>query len=156
MNNKLSVRAKAVIERIEYATLATVDDKGQPWNAPVYCAYDSGYNFYWGSYTDSQHSQNITGTGTVFIVIYDSTIAAGNGEGVYIQATCRELNDVDEIKFAHSLIQERRKPIPYWKLEQVQEQAPIRLYKAVPVKIWMNDEGDVDGNYIDIRSEVEV
>lgn len=156
MNNQLSLRAKAVIKRIEYATLATVDDAGRPWNAPVYCAYDNNYNFYWGSYSDSQHSRNIASTGTAFIVIYDSTVAAGQGEGVYIQATCHELTDASEIHFAHTLIQKRRNPIPYWKLEQVQGQVPVRLYKAIPIKIWMNDEGNVDGDYIDMRSEIEL
>jgi nitroimidazol reductase NimA-like FMN-containing flavoprotein (pyridoxamine 5'-phosphate oxidase superfamily) len=148
------VRAKAVIKHITYATLSTVSADGEPWNTPVYFAYDEHYNLYWGSHTGSQHSRNIQANGKVFIVIYNSTVAPGQGEGVYITATAHELTDAGDITFAHNLIQERRNPIPYWKMEQVQGKVPIRLYKATPQAVWMNDEGSVNGNYIDTRTEV--
>ena len=147
-------RAKAVLDRINYATLATVGTDGQPWNTPVYCAYDQDYNIYWGSHIGSQHSQNIRANGKAFIVVYDSTVAPGLGSGVYIQAECIELNDPDEATAAHKLIQDRR-PSPYWKLEEVQSDRPVHLFKAAPQKIWMNGEGSKDGQYIDIRVEAE-
>lgn len=148
----LNANAKLVPDRINYATPATVSSEGQPWNTPVYCAYDQDYNIYWGSHVDSQHSQNILANGKVFIVIYDSTVASGFGSGVYIQAECTELTDSEEITAAHKLIQDRR-PSPYWKLEEVQNDRPVHLFKAVPQEIWMNGEGSKDGQYIDIRVE---
>lgn len=120
----------------------------------MYCACDKSFNIYWGSHVGSQHSQNIRANGKVFIVIYDSTIPPGKGEGVYIQAACVELNDPAEIAAAHKLIQDRR-PIPYWKLEEVQGDAPVRLFKATPQKIWMNGDGEKNGQYIDVRTEAE-
>jgi hypothetical protein len=30
---------------------------------------------------------------------------------------------------------------------------PRRIYKVVPQKIWLNDDGDVNGNFIDTRKE---
>jgi hypothetical protein len=33
---------------------------------------------------------------------------------------------------------------------------PRRIYKAVPEKVWMNDEGDINGEYIDTRKEIDL
>ena len=149
------MNAKEVIEKINYITLATVDEKGNPWNSPVFAAYDKDYNFYWGTHRDSQKSNNIRINKNIFLVIYDSTVPDGQGKGVYIKATAKELNDPKEIEFAHKLLTKRHTS-PYWKLEQVQGNAPIRLYKATSKKIWMNGEGEKDGHYIDTRVEIHL
>lgn len=151
---KPNTKAQSILDRINYVTLATVSNDGQPWNSPVYCAYDQDYNVYWGSHVDSQHSQNIRANGKAFIVVYDSTVAPGHGEGVYMQVSCTEITDPDEIATAHKLIQDRR-PSPYWKLEEVQGDRPVHLFKAVPQKIWMNGDSQKDGQYIDVRVEAE-
>ncbi|MBI4118458.1 MAG: pyridoxamine 5'-phosphate oxidase family protein [Parcubacteria group bacterium] len=145
-------RAKAIIENVMYATVASVSAEGMPWNSPVFAAYDEHFNFYWGTYRHSQKAENIRANGNVFLVIYDSTVPPGVGEGVYIKATAKELENPEEIAFAHKLLWDRRHV--YWKLEHVQGNAPIRLYKAVPEKIWMNGEGEEGGMYIDTRVEV--
>ncbi|HSX28617.1 MAG TPA: pyridoxamine 5'-phosphate oxidase family protein [Candidatus Saccharimonadales bacterium] len=98
-----SPEAQAILNKINYATLATTDVDGNPWNSPVYCAYDKGYNVYWGSHAESQHSKNIRASGKVFIVVYDSTAEPGQGEGVYIQAQVVELTHPEEIVAAHAL-----------------------------------------------------
>jgi hypothetical protein len=150
-----ATRAKEIIEQVLYITIGSVSKDGQPWNAPVFSAYDQDYNFYWGSNADSQHSRNVRDTGRVFLVIYDSTAPAGHGEGVYVQAAARELSDPGEINEAHSLLQARRDS-PYWKLEQVQGEAPVRLYKATREKAWTNDGTKINGTYVDVRSEVQL
>jgi len=33
---------------------------------------------------------------------------------------------------------------------------PRRVYKAAPETFWMNDDGEVDGNYVDKRQEVQL
>jgi nitroimidazol reductase NimA-like FMN-containing flavoprotein (pyridoxamine 5'-phosphate oxidase superfamily) len=151
---KPDTKAQAILDRINYITLATVSNDGQPWNSPVYCAYDEDYSVYWGSHIDSQHSQNIRANSKAFIVVYDSTVAPGLGSGVYMQASCTDLTDPEEIAAAHKLIQDRR-PNPYWKLSEVQADRPVHLFKAVPQKIWMNGDGEKDGQYIDVRVEAE-
>lgn len=148
-------RAREIIEKIFYITIASISEDGQPWNAPVFSAYDKDYNFYWGSYKDSQHSRNIRFNKNIFLVIYDSTVPAGKGEGVYIRATAKEIEDSKEIEFTHRLLAARH-VVPYWKLEQVQGSGPIRLYKAALEKIWMNGEGEIDGHYIDVRVEIQL
>jgi uncharacterized protein YhbP (UPF0306 family) len=150
----LKSKVQAILSRTEYATIATVDENGSPWNAPVYVAYDDHFNFYWGSYKESQHSKNIRNNPKVFLVIYNSTARPGTGEGIYVKATCGELTGPQDIAFAHKLIQKRRYPIPYWKLEQFQtSNAPIKLYRAAPQKIWTNGDTKIDGTYIDVRVE---
>jgi nitroimidazol reductase NimA-like FMN-containing flavoprotein (pyridoxamine 5'-phosphate oxidase superfamily) len=148
-------RAKEIIEQVVYITIATTSADGQAWNTPVFSAYDDSYNFYWGSHVDSQHSKNIAKNSKVFLVIYDSTIPAGEGEGVYVKAIASELTDPDEITKAHQLLQSRR-PVPYWTLDQMQPDSPVRVFKAVPVKTWMNGEGEVDGTYVDNRVEISL
>ena len=148
-------KAKEIIKKIIYITIATVDEDGQPWNTPVFGAYDKNCNFYWGSHVDSQHSKNIRRNDKVFLVIYDSTVPAGQGEGVYIQALTNRLENPEEISLAHKLLWDRH-IVPYWKLEEVQASSPVNLYKATPQKIWVNDEGQVDGHYVDIRNEINL
>jgi nitroimidazol reductase NimA-like FMN-containing flavoprotein (pyridoxamine 5'-phosphate oxidase superfamily) len=146
--------ARSILDRIFYATLSTVDPNGNPWNSPVYCAYDQNYNVYWGSHIESQHSQNIHANHKVFIVVYDSTVAPGDGEGVYIQAHVEEITDPAEIAVVHKLLQDRR-PTWYWTLEQLQPNRPVHLFRAIPDHIWMNGEGEKDGQYIDVREEAQ-
>src|SRR6266446_3642631 len=66
----LNSKVQAILSRTEYAT-ATVDEDGNPWNAPVYVAYDDHFNFYWGSYKESQHSKNIRNNPKVFLTMYN-------------------------------------------------------------------------------------
>lgn len=150
-----AIQAREIIAKIPYITIATVDEHGMPWNAPVFAAYDKDYNFYFGTHIDSQKARNIRKNENVFITIYDSTVTPGDGAGVYIKATAQEINDSQEIAFAHKLIWDRH-VVPYWKLEEVRGNAPIRLYKAIPEKVWMNGEGEKDGHYIDTRVEIQL
>ncbi|HUD11173.1 MAG TPA: pyridoxamine 5'-phosphate oxidase family protein [Candidatus Saccharimonadia bacterium] len=149
-------RARQIIDQVAYATVSTVSPEGMPWNSPVFTAFDADYTFYWGSHRDAQHSRNIRANGRGFLVVYNSMVPPGQGEGVYIEASCAELVDEAEKRRAHELIRLRRLPIPYWKLEQVLGDTPIHLYRAVPQIVWMNDEGSRDGHYIDTRTEISL
>lgn len=151
----LTNKAKEIIEKMTYITIASISKEGKPWNAPVFSAYDNNYNFYWGSYRESQHSKNIRANENIFLVIYDSTADAGTGEGVYIEAIGTELGDSKEIELVHTLLQTRHR-VPYWKLEQVQRNGPIRLYKAKPKRVWMNSGEEINGSYIDTRVEIDL
>ena len=92
---------KSLIAKIPYITIATVSEDGMPHNTPVFTACDDKYNFYWGTYLNSQKSKNIRHNKNVFLVIYNSTDLPGEGFGVYIKATAEELTDQREITFAH-------------------------------------------------------
>ena len=159
MSDLHNKRAAEIINKILYATIATVSDEGQPWNSPVYSGFDNELNFYWSSDKDSQHSKNIRANGRIFIVIYDSTAEAGSGEGVYIQAEAKELDEDAEIIVARRTTQTRKGQLAEMtedEAEKFKGDSVRRVYKAIPQKIWMNDdELDDSGKYIrDIRVEV--
>lgn len=154
----LSKRAKEIIQRIFYITLATVSSDGEPWNSPVYSAYDEDYNFYWASDQNGQHSQNIDKNGKAFIVVYDSTVPEGTGEGVYIQALAKALETDEEIKNAMVYLDGRvgKKKDPTKRIKEFQGDRPRRVYQAVPQKVWINGDGEINGYYIDTRVEVKL
>lgn len=151
----LSKRAKEIIAERDYITIATVTSDGMPWNSPVYSAFDENYNFYFGTHVGSQKAHNIANNPNVFLVIYDSTVAPGTGEGVYIQGKAEQLNNIEDIEQAHKILADRR-PTEFWPIEALQGNAPVRLYKIVPEHVWMNSDGEKDGVYIDTRTEVQL
>lgn len=150
-------RAKEIIDKIIYITIATSSKDGQPWNSPVYSAYDESYNFYWASWTQNQHSKNIAENDKIFIVIYDSTAHEGTGEGVYIQAKAHVLANENEIEAAIGLLDGRvgKKKDTKTRIAQFMGGKPRRVYKAVPEKFWINGDGDIEGEYIDVRFEID-
>lgn len=152
MSDYHNKRAKEILYGITYATVATSGSDGQPWNSPVYYNHDDALNFYWVSDKEGQHSRNIAENNRVFIVIYDSTVPEGDGEGVYILAKAVQVTDPQEI-----LKVRRIKKGSHF------EQSPdeflgdsVRyMYKAVPEKIWMNDAEVNDGVFIrDYRVDI--
>lgn len=147
---KPNKHAQKIIDSLKYITIATSDKSGQPWNSPVGHFLDNEHNFYWCSWKDNKHSKNIRENNKVFIVIYDSKAPAGTGEGVYVLATAHELTKLDDIKDA---LKHNTDPYNQDAPETFSGDYPRRVYKAVPGKFWINDEGNLDGNYIDVRKE---
>lgn len=158
MEDKFLTRAKSIIEKILYITIATASKDGQPWNSPVYSAFDKNYNFFWASDQNGQHSKNIKENNKIFLVIYDSTAREGTGEGVYVLAKAYELTDKEEITHALKHLDGRvsKQKDPTIRVSEFQNEMPRRVYKAVPEKVWVNDDGEINGNYIDIRIEVDL
>jgi len=148
-------KAKAIIAKIIYITIATVSKDGEPWNTPVYSAYDEKFNFFWASWKENEHSKNIRNSSDVFLVIYDSTVPEGTGEGIYVKAKAYELDDPKEIEYAMKYLYGRKNKTPR-KVEEFLGAHPRRVYKAIPENFWLNAEGDVDGNYVDKRIEIDL
>ena len=152
-------KAAGIIKKIIYITLATVSKDGQPWNSPVYSAFDKDINFYWTSDKEGVHSNNVRDNGKVFGVVYDSTAPEGTGEGVYFLGKAYELTDTEEIQVARSTTQSRKdKKAGEHDYINFTGDAIRRIYKFVPEKVWMNDDAkDENGNYVkDIRVEVSI
>ena len=142
-------RAKEILSTVLYATVATASKDGRPWNTPVAGFWDKDANLYWFSDKDSVHSNNIRENKNIFIVVYDSTMKEGTGEGVYIEATAYEITDPEEVQHVVDLQTGDMR----CSVEEVSGEAIHRFYKATPVNVWMNDdEKDESGNYVkDIR-----
>lgn len=146
-------RACEILKTIKYATLATVTEEGEPWNSPVAHEWDDDLNIYWFSDKENQHSKNVRANGDVFIVIYDSTVPEGDGEGLYIQARVEEINDAKEIDRIM-----RIKKVDGFKSNpgEFLDDAIRRVYKASPLKLWMNDAEVKDGVFIrDYKVELD-
>jgi len=147
--NERTLYAKQLIQSLNYMTLATADNSGQPWNTPVFCAYDGEKTFYWGSRLNTQHSQNIALNEHGFIVIYDSTVEPNHGEAFYAQVTCEELTDLAEISSAIELLH-KRFGAAYMSINDVYGSAERRLYKATIKAAWVKKLDQ------DIRDEVQL
>lgn len=158
MKSKHTIKAKKIIEKILYITIATASKNGTPWNSPVYSAFDDKYNFFWASDQNGQHSKNIAENNKIFLVIYDSTVPEGTGEGVYIQAKAYKLENEEDIKHGLNYLDGRvnKKKDSKSRVAQFQGNKPRRVYKAVPEKMWINEDGNINGEYIDIRREVDL
>lgn len=152
----MSSEVSEIVKNIRYAAIATVDDKGQPWNSPVMVHFDDDLNMYWDSWVKNQHSLNIERNEQIFIVVYDSTKKPGTAlrSGVYIQARAHKIEDESEVKRYFELRSHtapiKREPTYFLNSN------PRRVYKAVPEKVWLNDRQDIGDAWIDIREEVVV
>jgi general stress protein 26 len=134
-----------------YATLSTVDQSGDPWAAPVWFVHDD-QNIYWWSPTDTVHSKNISLNGKVYITIFNSGASEGDGSGLYIRASADLVEDWDVDK----IIDLYNTSTEIFKLDRKNctGNAPTRLYKATPQKIWVNKGEEIDGFYSDFRETI--
>ena len=82
-----------IIEASRYLVLATADAAGRPWSSPVYFAHTGFTEFFWVSAPDATHSRNIAVRPEVGIAIFDSQVAIGTGQGLYMSAIAKLLED---------------------------------------------------------------
>lgn len=131
MEKKYIDTAVHILKKIQYITVATVCADGSPWNTPVAPTFNEELLFRWGSNEQSVHSANIRSEKRVFVVVYDSTVPEGTGEGVYMQGEAVELDEYE---------------------------GTLRIYTFHPHRVWVNgEEQDEHGNFKrDIRIEVDI
>lgn len=154
MDNKI-LKSKEIIEKIEYLNIASITKDGLPWNSPVYCSYDKDINFYWLSWKKNQHSENIRNNNNIFCTIYDSTVPASTGVGIYFKGKAYELSNPIDIVIGLKCIYSRSKH----KMKDTimfLTSYPRRVYKFTPEKVWINGEDDIEGNYIDTKIELNL
>ncbi len=157
--NQHALLAARLLRAVPYATLATADSAGAPWNSPVYAAFAPDGSLFWSSHPQAQHSRNIAARGKAFIVVYDARAREGQGaglyKGLYIDAQVSALSDESEISSALQLLGARRGR-PFLYPAKFQGDGPQRIYKATPLFLWTNDaDRDNDGDFIrDFRIEI--
>jgi nitroimidazol reductase NimA-like FMN-containing flavoprotein (pyridoxamine 5'-phosphate oxidase superfamily) len=124
-------QAQAILERIAYMVLGTSDAKGRPWATPVYFARDGRGAFYWVSSREAKHSANIAVRPDVGIVVFDSTVPIGTGQGVYIEARAEQLAD-SEVEQGLAVFSARsvEHGASAWTREDVTGETLIRMYRA--------------------------
>ena len=128
---ELAAHAAAIIDRISYMVLGTADPDGLPWATPVYYATDGRGAFYWVSSNQARHSANIALRREVGIVIFDSTVPIGTGQGVYIEARAEQLSgstlDQGIAVFSARSIKDGGST---WSRDDVEGESLIRMYRA--------------------------
>jgi hypothetical protein len=125
--------ARAILDEGRYMTLATADRAGVPWACPVWYAPRGYSELFWVSYPDARHSRNLAERPQLSIVVFDSTVAPGHGQAVYMEAEAAETADGLEVFSARSVAQ----GLGEWK----DLSGPLRLYRAVVSRHWMLGEG---------------
>ena len=124
--------ARELIEASRYLVLATADAWGRPWSSPVYFAHIGFTEFFWVSSPDVTHSRNIAVRPEVSIAIFDSRAAIGAGQGVYVSAVAKLLEDGETDRGIEAF--SRRSVThggPEWASENVRSGTDLRLYSAI-------------------------
>lgn len=142
----LGAIARNIIDSIFYMTLGTADEHGQPWVSPVYFASEKYKEFYWMSSPEVRHSRNILARPQVSIVVFDSRVAVGMGQAVYMSATAEELTGIDfdrgiqiyNGRFQNPAEREER-GVRTITSEDVQAPGLYRLYRAIAHEHWVLD-----------------
>lgn len=121
-----------IIEANRYLVLATADATGRPWSSPVYFAHIGFTEFFWVSSPGVTHSRNIAVRPEVGIAVFDSQAAIGTGQGVYMSAVARLVEDGET---AEGIAAFSRRSVAHggreWTTGDVRPGAGVRLYRAV-------------------------
>ena len=123
--------ARTIVDANAYMTLATADAAGDPWASPVWFAHDRYARYVWVSRPEARHSRNIADRGNVGIVIFDSTVPIGTGQGVYIEATAT-VADAADVGDMISVFSARSESTGghRWHAPDVEGESTFRLYVA--------------------------
>jgi nitroimidazol reductase NimA-like FMN-containing flavoprotein (pyridoxamine 5'-phosphate oxidase superfamily) len=142
LTDDLRASARAVIDSNSYMTLGTADEAGRPWVSPVWFAHSGYREFFWVSSPHAQHSRNLASRPEVSIVIFDSQVAPSGAEAVYVTARAEELVG-DELKSGIEVFSRKSESdgLPAYSLDDVQEPARLRLYRAVATEHYALGEG---------------
>jgi nitroimidazol reductase NimA-like FMN-containing flavoprotein (pyridoxamine 5'-phosphate oxidase superfamily) len=124
--------AREILDAGSYVVLATADAAGMPWASPVWFAMEDYSDLYWVSYPGARHSQNISVRPQIAMVVFDSTVAPGSGQGVYLSATAEQVTGTAAIKhgvavFSNASLQAGAGEFG---LDDVTGEARLRLYRA--------------------------
>lgn len=140
-----SEKARHVIETNNYVTVATTDNEGNPWAAPVFFAYDKDYNLYFLSAVDSRHAENLAQNPNIAAVIFDSTSPVGQSDGVQLEgkvipverkAVAKVINIYCKRLFPNSDVPATERYIP----DEYSGASEFRFFKITIVKAYTTGE----------------
>jgi pyridoxamine 5'-phosphate oxidase-like protein len=124
--------ARAIVDANLYMVLGTADERGRPWVSPVYFAHVDYREFLWVSRPETLHSHNLVARPQVSLVIFDSSVPIGTGQGVYMAATAAEVTGDARLAMADVF---SRRSLGHgggrFTLEDIEPPAELRLYRAV-------------------------
>ena len=112
-------------------TISSADADGRPWVSPVWFAHEDYAEFLWVSRPDARHSLNVEVRPSVALVVFDSTVAPGNAQAVYVEAEAKAV-DAEALDRAVGSYSDRSvgSGLRAWSVADVSGTAPHRLYRA--------------------------
>ncbi|BAY60861.1 hypothetical protein NIES22_09210 [Calothrix brevissima NIES-22] len=138
-----------------YCTLSTCSPAGEPWASPVFFAYDEHWYIYWISAIVSQHSQNIYhNSGRVAIALFNSSVAQGSAEGVYLSGAAAEIN-ADDIQKTMKLLEKRANKQLNRTVADYLHDSPRRIYQFQPQQVWLTGNRLAVGNQL-VDTKIEI
>lgn len=150
-------KARKIIKEQTFMVVAT-SQGNQPWNTPVYFAYDTNFHLFWHSSPTTQHAENIRQNERVFIVIYDLKTL----EGVYFLGKAMELHDKKEVAYGVDILFSRvyqndaKKKQEIGETEDFLGEAKLRMYTFIPEKVWINSDTKWKGKFVDFRVPIDL
>lgn len=154
-----SALAKEIIKNNQYMVLATAGSDGKAWVSPVTYVYDSDFKLFFISKAQSRHIQNLKKNSFLSVAIFDSHQDFGEGCGLQIEATSRELPLADALKTSLFFLQ---RMWLYGKLTDrnwftdVLNSFSYVIYEVTPTKFWMNNPDPKTPEDEDLRVEVKL
>jgi len=140
-------RAKQLISDCRHAAMATVNADGSPHNTPYFFIMDDArQKLFWSSHPQSQHSQNITRTGELFVVLFDAVKSGG----LYIAAKNGHKTAGSELRIALAAHNKRRAAWGKPSLDAaLYADGPQHMYAADITDLWVNcTQRDAAGNFV--------
>ena len=137
----LSDMARDIIESNRYMVLGTADEAGVPWVTPVWYAQSDYRRFIWVSSPDRRHSRNVRARPEVSIAIFDSKVAVGSAQAVYMSARAEELSgaELERDVAVFDSAGQAQGLTRRWGVEDMVAPAPYRLYRATVSQHWVLD-----------------
>jgi hypothetical protein len=110
--------------------------------SPVWFAHSDYREFFWVSSPAAQHSRNLASRPELSIVIFDSQVSPSRAEAVYVTARAEELFG-EELNSGIDVFSRKSGSdgLPAYSLDDVQEPARLRLYRAVATEHFALGEG---------------
>jgi hypothetical protein len=135
--------ARAIIDEGDYMTLATADAEGRPWASPVWYAAVGYHELLWLSRPEARHSRNLSSRPELGIVIFDSSVPIGSGQGAYIEGVGAEVpeSELERCVEVYSRRSQARGGSPL-ALAEARAPAPHRLYRALASGHSTNGDND--------------
>jgi Pyridoxamine 5'-phosphate oxidase len=133
----LGAIARAIVDANVYMTIGTAGEDGDPWVSPVFFAHSGYRELYWISSPEAAHSRNLARRPRVSIVVFDSKVAPGTGQAVYMSATAARLDGagLDRALGSYPGFTERGGRAV--SAEDLRPPAPYRLYRATVSAHWI-------------------
>jgi nitroimidazol reductase NimA-like FMN-containing flavoprotein (pyridoxamine 5'-phosphate oxidase superfamily) len=146
--------ARRIIDGCLYMVLGTAGPDGSPWASPVWFAADGYGAFHWVSSREARHSRNIAARPEVGIVIFDSSVPVGAGQGVYVEARAEQLSGADldrglAVFSDKSLANGGRR----WTTDDLPEDGLMRLYRASAASHSMLAKDGQPDHRVEVRLE---